>query len=94
VSIHMTPNDARLNFRLPTELKETIEQAAACLGQSVSDFAVSTLVQTARTVIEQDNGTRLSNKDRDLFLSLLDHKDLRPTRALAAAARKYKNRCG
>jgi uncharacterized protein (DUF1778 family) len=31
-------NDARLNFRLPAELKALIEQAAA-LGQSVSDFA-------------------------------------------------------
>jgi uncharacterized protein (DUF1778 family) len=92
MSMNTAPNDARLNFRLPTELKETIEQAAARLGQSVSDFAVSTLVQTARTVIEQENETRLSNRDRDLFLSLLDQKNLRPTRALAAAARKYKKR--
>lgn len=84
------PNDARLNFRLPTESKQTIEQAALRLGQSVSDFAVSTLVQTARTVIEQQNETQLSNRDRDRFLSLLDQKDSRPTRALAAAARKHK----
>jgi len=44
-------SDARLNFRLSSELKETIEQAAAELGQSVSDFAVSTLVQSARKVL-------------------------------------------
>ena len=44
--------DSRLNFRLPTDLKEVIEEAAATLGQSVSDFAVSTLVRQARTVIE------------------------------------------
>jgi uncharacterized protein (DUF1778 family) len=31
--------DARLNFRLPTDLKEVIEEAAATLGQSVSDEA-------------------------------------------------------
>ncbi len=36
--------DARLNFRLSADLKEVIEEAAASLGQSVSDFAVSTLV--------------------------------------------------
>jgi len=47
------PHDARLNFRLPADLKTTIEEAAACLGQSVSDFAVSTLAQTARNVIAQ-----------------------------------------
>ena len=33
--------DAWLNFRLPTDLKEVIEEAAAALEQSVSDFAVS-----------------------------------------------------
>jgi uncharacterized protein (DUF1778 family) len=90
MSIHSAPNDARLDFRLPAELKQTIEQAAVCLGQSVSDFAASTLVQTAWSVIEQDKKTRLSNRDRDLFLALLDQKHSRPTRALTFAARKYK----
>ena len=84
-------NDARLNFRLPTELKQTIEEAAARTGQSVSDFAVSTLVRTARDVIEQESFTRLSNRDRDAFVSLLDDKEARPNKRLAAAARKYKN---
>ena len=94
MSTHAPANDARLNFRLPTELKQTIKEAAARLGQSVSDFAVSTLVETARSVIQQDSATRLSRKDRDLFLALLDDKDARPNRALAAAARKYKGRRG
>ena len=44
--------DFRLNFRLPSNLKELIQEAAESLGQSVSDFAVSTLVQQARSVIE------------------------------------------
>jgi uncharacterized protein (DUF1778 family) len=91
MSTHATPNDARLNFRLPTELKQTIEEAAARMGQSVSDFAVSTLVRTARDVIEQESVTRLSNRDRDAFVSLLDDADVRPNESLAAAARKYKD---
>jgi uncharacterized protein (DUF1778 family) len=94
MSIHTTYNDARLNFRLPAELKQTIEEAAARLGQSVSDFAVSTLVRNARDVIEQENITRLSNRDRDVFISLLDKKNVRPNNALAAAAGKYKKRRG
>ena len=53
-----SPNEVRLNFRLPAELKTTIEEAAACLGQSVSDFAISSLAQTARSVIEQTQVTR------------------------------------
>ncbi len=87
-------NDARLNFRLPAGLKHTIEEAAARLGQSVSDFAVSTLVQSARDVIEQENITWLSNRDRDAFISLLDQKKIRPNKALTAAAGKYKKRRG
>ncbi len=87
-----TPHDARLNFRLPAELKATIEEAAAQLGQSVSDFAISTLARTARDVIGQERVTRLSNRDRDRFLALLDNADLRPNAALAAAAREYKKR--
>lgn len=83
-------NDARLNFRLPSELKHIIEQAAGHLGQSVSEFAVSTLVQTAHDVIEQHDRTELSIRDRDIFLALLDDADAKPNEALVAAAEKYK----
>ena len=87
-----SPNEARLNFRLPADLKRTIEAAAACLGQSVSDFAISSLAQTARNVIEQTQVTRLSNRDRDTFMALLDDADARPNKALKAAAKRYKDR--
>lgn len=87
-----TLQDARLNFRLPFELKETIEAAAACLGQSVTDFAISTLVQNARQVLEQTNVTRLSNRDRDIFVELLHDVDAEPNAALANAARRYSKR--
>jgi uncharacterized protein (DUF1778 family) len=82
--------DARLNFRLPPDLKEVIEEAAASLGQSVSDFAVSTLVQHARSVIEQRNVTVLGDRDRDRFIALLENADARPNAALARAAKRYK----
>jgi uncharacterized protein (DUF1778 family) len=86
--------DARLNFRLRTDLKEVIEEAAAALGQSVSDFAVSTLVEHARAVIEQRNVTVLSDRDRDRFIALLDDTDPRPNPALLKAARRYKKHLG
>jgi uncharacterized protein (DUF1778 family) len=86
--------DARLNFRLPAELKDVIEEAAASLGQSVSDFAVSTLVQQARSVIEQRNVTTLSDRDRERFIALLDDAEGRPNAALVKAAKRYKKRLG
>ena len=86
--------DARLNFRLSADLKEVIEEAAASLGQSVSDFAVSTLVQQARSVIEQRNVTTLSDRDRDRFIALLDDAEARPNAALVKAAKRYKKSLG
>lgn len=89
-----TRNDARLNFRLPAALKQVIQEAAATLGQSVSDFAVSTLVKTARSVIRERSVTELSNRDRDLFVAFMDDVKLKPNKALAAAARRYKKQLG
>lgn len=60
--IMATKSDARLSIRLPGELKQIIEQAAAQLGQSVSDFAISTLVKNARAVIQQHDITELSSR--------------------------------
>ena len=83
-------NDARLNVRLPSELKQTIEQAAAVLGQSITDFTISAVVREARHVIQDAQVTRLSNRDRDAFLDALESADAKPNSALKAAARRYK----
>lgn len=85
---------ARLNFRLPSELKQAIEEAAALAGQTVSDFAISALTQSARTLIQEQDNTILSKRDRDVFIKLLDRSDAKPNKALSAAARRYKNQLG
>jgi uncharacterized protein (DUF1778 family) len=85
-----TKADARLNFRLRPDLKQVIEAAAAQLGQSVSDFAVATLVREARQVVHDQTITQLSNRDRDIFLAALDRTDLKPNKKLVAAAQHYK----
>ena len=85
--------DARLNFRLPSEIKETIEEAAAHLGQTVSDFAISTLAQTARQVIQDHNITRLSQQDRNRFVALLDDTNLRAQRGFDHGRQKVQGTC-
>lgn len=82
--------DDRINVRLTHELKQTIEAAAATLGQSVSDFVVSTLVREARQVLQEAEVTRLSNRDRDRFLAAL--KAARPNASLKTAASRYRQR--
>jgi uncharacterized protein (DUF1778 family) len=87
-------SDARLNFRLRADLKLVIEEAASQLGQSVSDFAISTLVRNARDVLHQSHTTELTSRDRDLFLSLLDDSKAKPNAALKAAVARYKKQVG
>jgi uncharacterized protein (DUF1778 family) len=87
-----TKNDARINVRLSPDLKQTIEEAAAALGQTISEFTISTVIREARQVLQDAQLTQLSNRDRDLFLEALDASDARPNDALKAAARRYKKR--
>lgn len=82
-------SDARINFRLSHDLKQTIEEAASEMGQSVSDFAVSTLVQTARKILIERQVTRLSDRDRQHFLAMLDGESSEPNDALVNAATEY-----
>lgn len=86
-------NDARLDFRLNRQMKELIDRAASLTGQSVSDFAISTLVEKARRIIQENGTTVLSDRDRDIFLAMLD-SDARPNEALKRAAKRYKARHG
>jgi uncharacterized protein (DUF1778 family) len=85
----MSATDARLDVQLAPEQKELIEQAAARLGKSTSDFAISTLVREARNVIQEDSVTHLTDRDRDLFIALLDDADAEPNEALRAATKQY-----
>ncbi len=87
-------SDARINFRLSGDLKKTIEDAAAEMGQSVSDFAISTLVQTARKILHDQQVTRLSERDRQRFVAILDDESSQPNDALVKAAKRYKKQVG
>jgi uncharacterized protein (DUF1778 family) len=89
----MATRNARLDVRMPSQLKELIQKAALIQGQSVSDFAVSILVDNARRVIQQNNRTVLSNRDRDIFLKVLDAEE-KPNEALKKAAERFKARHG
>lgn len=83
-----------MNFRLPAELKQTIEEAATLAGQTVSDFAISVLAVNSRQVVKEHDQTLLSNRDRERFMALLDQTDAKPNKTLSAAARRYKKKVG
>ncbi len=88
----VTRNDARLEFRLSSELKEQIERAALVMNRSLTDFATSAMGEAARRVLAEHEGNAhvtLSNRDRDRFLSILD-SSLAPNTALTLAATKHR----
>ena len=84
------PDEVRIDFRLTSDVKSTIEQAAAASGQTVTDFAVSTLYERAKKVLEEESIRSLSNRDRDIFLRMLDDTNRKPNASLRRAAARYK----
>lgn len=81
--------DARMDFRLRPDLKDRIEKAASISGKSVTDFAVSILVESADEILERYHVAELTNRDRDLFLSILDQEAM-PNEKLLRAAKTHK----
>ena len=82
---------SRLNFRLPVELKEKIERAAIVSGVTVTDFAISALVNSADDVLDKHQNRVLSDRDRDIFLAMIENPP-EPNEALKKAVQEYKKR--
>lgn len=87
----MSTHSARLDCRLDAGIKAIIERAASFQGQSLSAFAVSTLAEKARAVIQEHTMIELSQRDRKAFLSLT-RGPAKPNAALRRAAARYKRR--
>lgn len=89
----MATRTDRLEMRLTPEQKGILERAAAITGQPLTGFALSHLMERAQEILERHHKTVLSRRDWELFLSMLE-SDVKPNRALRAAARRYKGRRG
>ena len=80
----------RLDFRVDDELKSLIESAAMISGESVSAFAVSALYERAKQVVREHEDLKLSRRDAERFLEILD-SDVEPTDALKRAFKKHRD---
>ena len=81
----------RLDFRISEEHKSLIERAASVQGQTVSSFAIATLIRAAEETIQRATVRTLSARDSRTFLKMLE-SDAAPNAALKAAAKRYKAR--
>ena len=82
-------NQARVDFRTTQDVKALIARAAAINDMSVSEFIKLTVVEKSREVIAMNETRVLSDRDRDVFLTLLDAAAA-PNPALRAAAGRYR----
>jgi uncharacterized protein (DUF1778 family) len=85
-----TINTDRIDFRITPNVKDLIERAASLQGMTTSEFIKSVVVPASQQVVQQHETRVLSDRDRDLFLLLLDNPPT-PNEALKAAARRLKN---
>ncbi len=88
---YLSRQEARVDFRCKPEEKSLIEEAAILSGMTTSSFIKATLLSSAREVIRSHQVTVLSERDQELFLSLLE-EDASPVPALVQAAERYRAR--
>ena len=84
------PATARLEARIPRELKKTLEQAAAVSGHpTVTSFVLSALQASARKVIEEHQQAKLSAEESTRFVKAV-LAPAAPNPALRAAYQRYR----
>ena len=82
--------DISLEIQISADQKSLIEEAAAISGQPIASFTVSAAIEAARRVVEGDRAIRLSPRDWDRFLYLLDTPP-EPNDHLKSAVAHYKD---
>jgi uncharacterized protein (DUF1778 family) len=79
----------RITARVSDSVRETLEQAAELLGATVNQFVVQTAYVEAQRVLERESVIRLSQKDAQKVLALLDRPP-KPNQRLKNAVKAYK----
>lgn len=80
--------DSRIDVRVKPEQKKLLELAASIKGVSLSAYLLSNSLEKARAEIEHHQKLVLSDGDRDLFVTLMEHPP-EPNRALIEAMAEY-----
>ncbi len=83
---------ARWSCRIDPRIKQRAEEAAALLGQSITDFTESALEEKAQAVFERFERIVVSERDFAAFVAAIQAPPKPPTPELLAAAAEYKRR--
>jgi uncharacterized protein (DUF1778 family) len=63
--------DERIEFRVSSEMKTLIQQAASLQGVSTSDFLALTAYREAKKIVEEHEVIRLTREESERFVALL-----------------------
>jgi uncharacterized protein (DUF1778 family) len=63
--------DERIEFRVSSEMKTLIQQAASLQGVSTSDFLALTAYREAKKTVEEHEVIRLTREESERFVELL-----------------------
>ncbi len=81
----------RITARVSTSVRDTLEQAAELVGATVNQFVVQTAYTEAQRLIERESVIRLSQKDAQTVLALLDEPP-KPNKRLKEAVKAFKTK--
>jgi uncharacterized protein (DUF1778 family) len=78
-------NNRRVSLRIPPEDKALLVRAVALQRTTLTDFMIRHAVEAARTLIDQSERLKLSERDSRLVLELLENPPAPNARLLKAA---------
>ena len=78
----------RISARVPHEVYETLVLAADLTGATVNQFLVQSAIKEAKSVIEREQVIRLSRRDCERLLDLLENPP-KPNARFEAAMKYY-----
>jgi len=87
------PRAERLEARVTRKQKALFVRAAELQGRSLTDFLVASAQEAAMATVRTHDAMRLSERDREVFVSTLLAPSS-PARSLQQAARRYQERTG
>lgn len=84
----ITAKQDRIGARVPHNIYETLRRAAELSGSTVNQFLVQSALKEAQAVIEREQIIRMSARDWDWMLNLLENPPP-PNAKLQAAMNRY-----
>ena len=79
----------RITARVPSEMRDALEEAAQLQGATLNQFVVQSAYQEAQRILERETVIRLSQRDAQKVFSLLEHPP-KPSKRLKEAVKAYR----